>query len=76
MHDVQHISVSIARRPSEVYEFASDARKLPRWAAGLARNVSSVGRFLCQPIATVWIVRATRSASPRTRVWMATGSGL
>ena len=38
MHDVQHISVYIARRPTEVYEFASDPRNLPRWAAGLARS--------------------------------------
>jgi hypothetical protein len=37
MHDVHHISVYIARRPPEVYEFASDPRNLPRWAAGLAR---------------------------------------
>jgi uncharacterized protein YndB with AHSA1/START domain len=36
MHDVRHISVDIARRPAEVYEFASDPRNLPRWAAGLA----------------------------------------
>src|SRR5688572_32617971 len=38
MHDVQHVSVSIARRPGEVYEFASDPRNLPAWAAGLARS--------------------------------------
>ena len=38
MHDVQHISVSIDRRPADVYEFASDPRNLPRWAAGLARS--------------------------------------
>jgi hypothetical protein len=38
MHAVQHISVSIARRPADVYEFASDPRNLPRWAAGLARS--------------------------------------
>jgi carbon monoxide dehydrogenase subunit G len=38
MHDVQHISVYIARPPTEVYEFASDPRNLPRWAAGLARS--------------------------------------
>ena len=38
MHDVQHVSVSIGRRPAEVYEFASDPRNLPRWAAGLARS--------------------------------------
>lgn len=38
MHDVRHVSVYIARRPAEVYEFASDPRNLPRWAAGLARS--------------------------------------
>jgi hypothetical protein len=35
MHDVQHVSISIRRRPADVYEFASDPRNLPRWAAGL-----------------------------------------
>jgi uncharacterized protein YndB with AHSA1/START domain len=38
MHDVQHVSVHIARSPADVYEFASDPRNLPRWAAGLARS--------------------------------------
>jgi hypothetical protein len=38
MHNVQHISVYLDRRPAEVYEFASDPRNLPRWAAGLARS--------------------------------------
>jgi hypothetical protein len=38
MHDVQHISTYIDRRLNEVYEFASDPRNLPRWAAGLARS--------------------------------------
>ncbi len=38
MHDVQHISVFIDRRPADVYEFVSDPRNLPRWAAGLARS--------------------------------------
>lgn len=38
MDDVQHVSVHIARTPGEVYEFASDPRNLPRWAAGLARS--------------------------------------
>jgi hypothetical protein len=37
MHDVHHLGIYIARRPNEVYEFASDPRNLPRWAAGLAR---------------------------------------
>ncbi|MBI4356016.1 MAG: SRPBCC family protein, partial [Candidatus Omnitrophica bacterium] len=38
MGDVQHISIYIDRRPADVYEFASDSRNLPRWAAGLARS--------------------------------------
>jgi len=38
MGDVQHVSISIARQPADVYEFASDPRNLPRWAAGLARS--------------------------------------
>ena len=38
MHAVQHISIYIARPPGEVYEFASDPKNLPRWAAGLARS--------------------------------------
>lgn len=38
MPDVQHLSVTIARPPDEVYQFASDPRNLPRWAAGLARS--------------------------------------
>lgn len=36
MHDVRHISVYIALRPAEVYEFAWDPMNLPRWVAGLA----------------------------------------
>ncbi|MBI2386550.1 MAG: SRPBCC family protein [Elusimicrobia bacterium] len=38
MDDVHHIGVHIARKPDEVYEFASDPRNLPLWAAGLARS--------------------------------------
>lgn len=38
MQEVRHISVPIARRPAEVYEFASDPRNLPRWASGLASS--------------------------------------
>ena len=38
MHDVQNLSIYIARPPMEVYEFASDPRNLPHWAAGLARS--------------------------------------
>jgi hypothetical protein len=36
MQEVVHVSVHIARRPEEVYEFASHPENLPRWAAGLA----------------------------------------
>lgn len=38
MHDVQHLGIQIARPPADVYEFASDPRNLPLWAAGLARS--------------------------------------
>lgn len=38
MNQVQHITTSIARPPSEIYAFASDPRNLPRWAAGLASS--------------------------------------
>ncbi len=38
MNDVQHLSISIGRLPADVYEFVSDPRNLPRWAAGLARS--------------------------------------
>ena len=38
MQDVQHVSISIQRSPADVYEFASDPRNLPCWAAGLARS--------------------------------------
>lgn len=36
MPDVQHVSITIARTPADVYAFASNPRNLPRWAAGLA----------------------------------------
>jgi len=38
MNDVQNLNIYIARRPNEIYKFASDPRNLPRWAAGLARS--------------------------------------
>ena len=38
MHDVQNVSVYIARSPAVVDEFASDPRNLPRRPAGLARS--------------------------------------
>jgi hypothetical protein len=38
MHDVQHVSVYIARSPADVYEFASDPRDLPRQGPGGGRE--------------------------------------
>lgn len=38
----RHISTSIARPSSAVYEFASDPRNLPLWAAGLTGSISNV----------------------------------
>lgn len=38
MLEVRHLSVYIARSPSDVYAFASDPGNLPLWAAGLARS--------------------------------------
>lgn len=38
MHEVHHVSVYIARKPADVYEFAADPRNLPRWASGLTRS--------------------------------------
>lgn len=38
MNDVRHISIYIDRPPEAVYAFAGDPRRLPLWAAGLARS--------------------------------------
>jgi len=38
MQPVRHVTISIARRPREVYEFVSEPANLPRWAAGLAES--------------------------------------
>jgi hypothetical protein len=38
----KHISVSIERRPAEVYEFASNPENLPRWAGGLSGSIKKV----------------------------------
>jgi carbon monoxide dehydrogenase subunit G len=38
MSEVQHVSIYIARRPSDVYEFVSNPKNLPLWAAGLASS--------------------------------------
>ena len=51
MHEVKHVTISIARPPAEVYAFASDPRNLPRWAAGLARSA-------VRPEGDQWIAEA------------------
>ena len=38
----KHISVSIERSASEVYEFASNPENLPRWAGGLSGSIKRV----------------------------------
>ncbi|BES70546.1 polyketide cyclase [Marinobacter nanhaiticus D15-8W] len=43
MYEVQHISISIARRPEDVYTFASNPANLPQWAAGLASSQLTQG---------------------------------
>ena len=41
-HQVRHISVTINRRPQEVYSFVSDPANLPRWATGLGGSIGQV----------------------------------
>jgi hypothetical protein len=38
MREVFHVSITIRRSPSEVYDFVADPQNLPRWAAGLAQT--------------------------------------
>lgn len=38
MSEVHHISVYIARRPSDIYKYASNPNNLPQWAAGLTNS--------------------------------------
>ncbi|WP_242346793.1 SRPBCC family protein [Anaeromyxobacter terrae] len=42
LHEVRHVSVSIARSPRDVYAFASNPENLPRWATGLAGTIANV----------------------------------
>ena len=46
----KHISVSIERSASEVYEFASNPENLPQWAGGLSGSINNVDG--------VWIAEA------------------
>jgi hypothetical protein len=42
LHEVRHVSVSIARSPGDVYAFVSNPENLPRWATGLAGSIRKV----------------------------------
>lgn len=42
LHEVRHVSVSIARPPDEVYAFVSNPENLPSWATGLAGTIRNV----------------------------------
>jgi len=39
----QHISISINRPATEIYEFVSNPENLPKWAAGLSGSIRKVG---------------------------------
>jgi hypothetical protein len=59
----RHISISIARPATEVYDYASSPANLPEWAAGLGSSGQQVdgGRWIAD--------------SPMGRVVIAEGSG-
>jgi hypothetical protein len=44
MFPAKHLSISVNCTTEEVYEFASNAENLPKWAAGLSNNtITKVG---------------------------------
>jgi hypothetical protein len=60
---VRHISISIDREPSEVYEFVSNPENLPKWASGLGSSIKHVdGEWLAEaPMGKVKIRFAKRN---------------
>jgi hypothetical protein len=40
---VQHISMTINRKPDKVYAYAANPKNLPAWAAGLSGSIRRVG---------------------------------
>lgn len=65
MYEAKHISVSIARRPEEVYAFASNPENLPKWADGLSRStvIKSGDEWICEsPMGRVRVKFAARNS--------------
>jgi hypothetical protein len=63
LRPVRHVSVAIARPPSEVYRFAADPEHLPIWASGLASSVRRVdGAWVADsPLGQIAIAFAPRN---------------
>ena len=40
---VRHLSIAIACRPAQVYEYVANPENLPKWAAGLGTDVHRAG---------------------------------
>jgi hypothetical protein len=60
---VRHISVTIARKPDEVYAFASAPPNLPSWARGLAGTIAQVdGQWVADsPMGRITVAFAPRN---------------
>jgi hypothetical protein len=59
----KHISVSIERSASDVYEFASNPENLPQWAGGLSGSIKKVdAEWIAEaPMGTVKVKFAERN---------------
>jgi hypothetical protein len=43
LHEVRNITVSIRRSPEDVYAFVVNGENIPRWAAGLGKDIRREG---------------------------------
>ena len=59
----QHISISINRPATEIYEFVSNPENLPKWAAGLSGSIKKVGEdwVADSPIGTIKVKFADKN---------------
>ncbi len=59
----QHISISINRSADEVYEFASNPKNLPKWAAGLSGSIKNINgdRIAESPMGTIKVKFAEKN---------------